>query len=190
MARPLDYCHRCRACAAHCRADHCSLFAARTRLGVSKFVASNCSNQLDRGIHCWVRSRHTRRNRATGTTGAQGRNGRSWLNRLLKKHSTRRFGEGSLPPPALEPENIGSNLEEWNTADIAALWRGHDRERPGAVIAAQFAIYLPIVVLRLGDDHWLMDGNNRVNKRLREANLEPHPVYLWEVASTDKSKQR
>lgn len=119
-----------------------------------------------------------------------GHTGGDTLNRLLKKHSARRFGENSPSPPTLEPESIGSKLEEWDTADIAALWRGHERERPGAIIAAQFAIYLPIVVLRLGDDHWLMDGNNRVNKRMQQAVPGPHPVYLWEAASSDSSEQR
>ncbi len=102
----------------------------------------------------------------------------------------RRFGVDCTPPPTLTPESIGSNPEGWGTDAIAALWTGHDRERPGAIVASQFAIYLPIVVLRLGDDHWLIDGNNRVNKCLREAIPEPHPVYLWEVASSYSSEQR
>ena len=119
-----------------------------------------------------------------------GHTGGDTLNRLLKKHFENRFGVDCTPPPTLTSANIGSSLEQWTTDDIAALVIGHDRERPGATIASQFAIYLPIVVLRLGDDHWLIDGNNRVNKRRRDAIPEPHPVYLWEVASSDSSKQR
>lgn len=119
-----------------------------------------------------------------------GHTGGDTLNRLLKKHFERRFGVDCTPPPTLTPESIGSNLEGWGTDAIAALWIGHDRERPGFSVASKFAIYLPIVVLRLDDDHWLIDGNNRVNKCLREANPEPHPVYLWEVASSDSSEQR
>ncbi len=118
-----------------------------------------------------------------------GHTGGDTLNRLLKTYFEKRFGVDCAPPPTLTSESIGSNLEGWATDAIAALWIGHDRERPGASVASQFAVYLPIVVLRLGDHHYLIDGKNRVNKRRREAIPEPHPVYLWEVASSDNSDQ-
>ena len=103
------------------------------------------------------------------------------LNRLLTKHFNTRFSEEPRSAPVLTEEHIMARLEWWSTEGLDALWRGHQRATPGGPLQGSMILELPVVVLRLGELDCLIDGNNRVNRRIVEGAAEPHPVYLLEL---------
>ena len=102
------------------------------------------------------------------------------LNRLLVKHFMNRFADEERAGPALCEDDLGARLEWWSTQALGALWRGHQRTMPGGTTPDPIFLNLPVIVLRLDALDCLIDGNNRVNKRIADGVAEPHPVYLLE----------
>ena len=71
------------------------------------------------------------------------------LCRLLAKHFNTRFPDEPRDPPQLDRGGLAACLEWWPSDAIEALWRGHERNKPGGADAGRLLINLPIIVLRL-----------------------------------------
>ncbi len=102
------------------------------------------------------------------------------LTRLLVKHFGKRFADEERAAPTLCGEELGARLELWSTQALGPLWRYHQRTMPGGPAPTVIMLNIPVVVLRLNALDCLIDGNNRINKRMADDVKEPHPVYLLE----------
>ncbi len=96
------------------------------------------------------------------------------LLRLFAKHLNNRFGW--VLSKALADGTLETRLEDWTTPQLAVLWRAHGRT---AVAGPSDA---PIIVLRIDDLDFLIDGNTRVNKRAADGAAGTYPVIVLEAA--------
>ena len=95
------------------------------------------------------------------------------LVRLCMEHLRRRYG-WSLSK-ALGEDTLTAHSENWTTAQLALLWRAHQR------VQVLGPTDLPIVVLRIGQVDFLIDGTTRINKRVAENAPGTHPVIVLEA---------
>ena len=99
------------------------------------------------------------------------------LNRLWRKNRFVMTMDGVLRlpenPPMLTPEMLSLTRERWPLERLAPLVHpdAHDRARPKRD-------NLPILVLEWSGRHYLIDGINRINRRVREQQLGPHEVIV------------
>jgi hypothetical protein len=99
------------------------------------------------------------------------------LNRLWRKNRFVMSMDGMLkleePPPVLTRAMLSVTRERWPLERLAPLVHpdAHDRARPKRDD-------LPILVLEWRGRHFLIDGINRVNRRVRERSQGPHDVIV------------
>ena len=94
------------------------------------------------------------------------------LVRLWKKHWRSRLDK---PAPTLNEQALNPRREEWTTAQLGRLWRGHAR----TIVNPDFE-HLPVVVVRCESADCLVDGTTRINKRIAGNALGRHPVIILE----------
>ena len=111
------------------------------------------------------------------------------LNRLVDKHFRSRFENEPREIPTFHEQNVGARFDWWSTEALNSLWLGHQRATPGGLkIPPMTFVNLPVIVLQIDALACLIDGNNRINKRLADGLPEPHPVYLLHKARDAASK--
>ncbi len=99
------------------------------------------------------------------------------LNRLWRKNRYVMSMDGVLKlpeqPPILTREMLSVSRECWPLERLAPLVHAdaHDRARPKRDD-------LPILVLEWSGRHFLIDGINRINRRVRERRPGPHDVIV------------
>ncbi len=99
------------------------------------------------------------------------------LNRLWRKNRFVTSLDGVLKldeePPVLTCAMLSLTRERWPLERLAALVHAdaHGRSRPKRDD-------LPVLVLEWRGRHFLIDGLNRVNRRLRERDAGPHEVMV------------
>jgi len=99
------------------------------------------------------------------------------LNRLWRKNRFVMSMDGVLKlhekPPALTREMLAVSRERWPLERLAPLVHpdAHDRARPRRDD-------LPVLVLEWSGRHYLIDGINRINLRVRERLPGPHDVIV------------
>jgi hypothetical protein len=107
------------------------------------------------------------------------------LNRLLEKAFARHYQDAPRAVPKIKEDQITSRLELWTTQQILSLRRFHDRDQPGSSLPAdeirELLPRMPVIVLRVDGNDYMIDGTTRTNRRLAEGYSEPHPVYLLTV---------
>ena len=112
--------------------------------------------------------------------GHHQRPGHDWvdtLNRLWRKNRFVMSMDGVLKldrePPVLTREMLSVSREHWPLERLAPLVHAdaHDRRRPKRDD-------LPVLVLEWQGRHYLIDGLNRVNRRVRERLPGPHEVIV------------
>ena len=108
------------------------------------------------------------------------------LNRLWRKNRFVMSMDGMLkldePPPVLTREMLDVSRESWPLERLAPLVHvdSHDRARPKRDER-------PILLLEWRGRHFLIDGINRINRRVRENQAGPHEVIVihgrnaWDV---------
>jgi hypothetical protein len=108
------------------------------------------------------------------------REGHDWvdtLNRLWRKNRFVMSQDGVLKlaerPPVLTREMLAISLERWPLERLVPLVHvdAHDRRRPKRDDR-------PILVLEWQGRHFLIDGINRVNRRVRAREPGPHDVIV------------
>ena len=106
--------------------------------------------------------------------------GHSWvdtLNRLWRKNRFVMSMDGMLKlpesPPVLTRDMLSVSREQWPLEKLAPLLHpdAHNRARPKKDD-------LPILVLEWSGRHYLIDGINRINRRVREGSPGPHEVIV------------
>jgi len=117
---------------------------------------------------------------ATGQLEFHNKPGHGWLetlNRLWRKNRFVTSLDGLLklaePPPVLTREMLSVTRERWPLDRLASLVHpdAHGRARPKQDDR-------PILLLEWMGRHYLIDGTNRVNRRLREKVAGPHDVLV------------
>ena len=112
--------------------------------------------------------------------GYHDRPGHDWLdtlNRLWRKNRFVMSMDGVLklaePPPVLTREMLTTSRERWPLERLAPLVHvdSHDRARPKSDVR-------PILLLEWQGRHFLIDGINRINRRVREKQAGPHEVIV------------
>jgi hypothetical protein len=112
--------------------------------------------------------------------GHHQRPGHDWLdtlNRLWRKNRFVMSMDGVLKldrePPVLTREMLSLSRERWPLERLAPLVHpdAHDRRRPKRDD-------LPVLVLEWQGRHYLIDGLNRINRRVRERLPGPHEVIV------------
>ncbi len=99
------------------------------------------------------------------------------LNRLWRKNRFVMTMDGMvrLPeaPPVLTPEMLTVSSQKWPLERLAPLVHvdAHDRARPKRDD-------LPILVLEWAGGFYLIDGINRINRRVRDREPGPHDVIV------------
>lgn len=99
------------------------------------------------------------------------------LNRLWRKNRFVMSEDGVLKlpqkPPVLTAAMLSVSSESWPLERLAPLVHpdAHARRRPKRD-------ELPILVLEWGDRHFLIDGINRINRRIRDREAGPHEVIV------------
>ena len=99
------------------------------------------------------------------------------LNRLWRKNRFVMSMDGMLKlpekPPVLTREMLSVSRERWTLGQLAPLVHpdSHDRARPKRDD-------LPIIVLEWSRQYYLIDGINRINRRVREKVAGPHDVIV------------
>ncbi len=99
------------------------------------------------------------------------------LNRLWRKNRFVMSMDGVLKlpeqPPVLTRDMLWVSRERWSLERLAPLVHpdAHDRARPKRDD-------LPILVLEWSGRHFLIDGINRINRRMRERLPGPHDVIV------------
>ncbi len=99
------------------------------------------------------------------------------LNRLWRKNRFVMSMDGMLKlpekPPVLTREMLSVSHEHWPLERLAALVHpdAHDRARPKRDEP-------PIIVLEWSGQHYLIDGINRINRRVRDRLPGPHDVIV------------
>jgi hypothetical protein len=96
--------------------------------------------------------------------------------RLLAKN-IRPAGWSSVTHIDLRLEQISSRREQWSTAALAALPRGHSD-------ASGIDIACPIVIAEYHGQQRLLDGNHRVNRWERMSDERLHDVNIHSIAGT------
>jgi hypothetical protein len=116
----------------------------------------------------------------TGQLDFHNKPGDAWidtLNRLWRKNRFVTSLDGVLKlaesPPVLTREMLSVSRERWPLERLAALAHpdAHGRARPKRDER-------PILLLEWKGRHYLIDGTNRVNRRLREGLPGPHDVLV------------
>ena len=106
--------------------------------------------------------------------------GHGWietLNRLWRKNRFVTSLDGLLKldtePPALTREMLSVTRERWSLERLAPLVHpdAHGRARPKKDD-------LPVLVLEWRGRHFLIDGLNRINRRVRAREAGPHEVIV------------
>jgi hypothetical protein len=117
---------------------------------------------------------------ATSQLGFHNRPGHDWLatlNRLWRKNRFVTSLDGVLklaePPPVLTREMLSVTRERWPLERLAPRVHpdAHGRARPKRDDR-------PILLLEWKGRHFLIDGINRINHRVREARPGPHEVIV------------
>jgi len=117
---------------------------------------------------------------ATSQLEHHARPGHDWvdtLNRLWRKNRFVMSMDGMLkldaPPPVLTREMLSFTREHWPLERLAPLVHpdAHDRARPKRDDR-------PILLLEWHGRHFLIDGINRINRRIRERLGGPHEVIV------------
>ena len=117
---------------------------------------------------------------ATGQLGFHARPGHDWLdtlNRLWRKNRFVMSMDGVLkldtPPPVLTRAMLTVTREQWPLERLVPLVHpdAHDRARPKRDDR-------PILLLEWQNRHFLIDGINRINRRVRERQPGPHEVIV------------
>jgi hypothetical protein len=117
---------------------------------------------------------------ARAQLGFHARPGHDWLdtlNRLWRKNRFVMSMDGVLKlaetPPVLTREMLGVSRERWPLDRLAPLVHAdaHDRARPKSDER-------PILLLEWRGRHYLIDGINRINRRVRERRAGPHEVIV------------
>ncbi len=112
--------------------------------------------------------------------GFHGRAGHDWLdtlNRLWRKNRFVMSMDGVLkldtPPPVLTRDMLTVSGERWPIERLAPLVHvdAHDRARPKSDDR-------PILLLEWRGRHFLIDGINRINRRVRSKEAGPHAVIV------------
>jgi hypothetical protein len=99
------------------------------------------------------------------------------LNRLWRKNRFVTSLDGMLKlaaePPVLTRAMLAARRERWPLERLASLVHedAHGRARPKRD-------ELPVIVLEWGGRPYLIDGLNRVNRRVRSRDAGPHEVIL------------
>lgn len=116
----------------------------------------------------------------TGQLGFHAREGHDWLdtlNRLWRKNRFVMSMDGVLkldvPPPVLTREMLTISGERWPVERLAPLVHvdSHDRARPKSDDR-------PILLLEWRGRHFLIDGINRINRRVHAKDPGPHAVIV------------
>jgi hypothetical protein len=116
----------------------------------------------------------------TGQLDFHNKPGHDWLdtlNRLWRKNRFVTSMDGMLklaePPPVLTREMLSVTRERWPLERLVPLVHpdAHGRARPKRDDR-------PILLLEWQGRHYLIDGTNRVNRRLREKLAGPHEVLV------------
>jgi hypothetical protein len=117
---------------------------------------------------------------ATSQLAHHARPGHDWvdtLNRLWRKNRFVTSMDGMLkldaPPPMLTREMLSVTRERWPLDRLAPLVHpdAHDRARPKRDER-------PILLLEWQGRHFLIDGINRINRRVREKQAGLHEVIV------------
>lgn len=117
---------------------------------------------------------------AMSQLGFHARPGHDWLdtlNRLWRKNRFVMSQDGVLklaePPPVLTREMLAISRERWPLEKLAPLVHvdSHDRARPKRDDR-------PILLLEWQGRCYLIDGINRVNRRVRAGEKGPHDVIV------------
>ena len=117
---------------------------------------------------------------ATSQLAFHARPGHDWLdtlNRLWRKNRFVMSMDGVLklaePPPVLTREMLTVSGERWPLERLAPLVHvdSHDRARPKSDVR-------PILLLEWRGRHFLIDGINRINRRVRDKQAGPHEVIV------------
>ena len=117
---------------------------------------------------------------AIGQLGHHARPGHDWLdtlNRLWRKNRFVMSQDGVLkladPPPVLTRAMLSISRQRWPLERLAPLVHvdSHDRARPKRDDR-------PILLLEWRGRHFLIDGINRVNRRVRAGDGGPHDVIV------------
>ena len=120
---------------------------------------------------------------AVSQLGFHAREGHDWLdtlNRLWRKNRFVMSQDGMLKlreaPPVLKGEMLGISRERWPLERLAPLVHAdaHGRARPKRDDR-------PILVIEWNGRHYLIDGINRVNRRIRAREPGPHEVIVIHV---------
>jgi hypothetical protein len=116
----------------------------------------------------------------TGQLAFHARPGHDWLdtlNRLWRKNRFVLSLDGVLkldtPPSELTREMLSVRGERWPLERLAPLVHpdAHDRARPKRDDR-------PVLLLEWRGRHFLIDGINRINRRMREGQPGPHAVIV------------
>lgn len=117
--------------------------------------------------------------------GFHARPGHDWLdtlNRLWRKNRFVMSMDGVLkldaPPPELTRDMLSVSRERWPLEQLAPLVHpdAHDRARPKDDTR-------PILLLEWRGRHFLIDGINRINRRVRARQPGPHDVVVIHAGS-------
>lgn len=99
------------------------------------------------------------------------------LNRLWRKNRFVMTMDGMLrlpePPPVLTREILSVSAAKWPLERLTQLVHpdAHDRSRPKRDD-------LPILILEWAGAYFLIDGINRINRRIRDRDPGPHDVIV------------
>ena len=98
------------------------------------------------------------------------------FNRLLAKN-IRPTGWTKNTHMNIEAHQISSRQEQWTTADLAKLPRGHSS-------SAGMDVDCPVVVAEYDGVQRLLDGNHRINRWMAAGDTRLHDVNIHTVAGT------
>jgi len=98
------------------------------------------------------------------------------LNRLLAKNMGR-AGPQKTGHADVRPEQIASRREQWSTADLGKLRRGHG-DPTGVDVAC------PIVLVEYAGETRVLDGNHRINRWVNANDTRMHSVIIHTIAET------
>ena len=96
------------------------------------------------------------------------------FNRLLAKNLGR-AGPQKTGHTDVRAEQIASRREQWTTADLGMLRRGHG-DPSGVDVAC------PIVLAEYEDETRVLDGNHRINRWVNENDSRMHDVIIHTIA--------
>ena len=97
------------------------------------------------------------------------------FNRLLAKNLGR-AGPRKAGHTDVRAEQIASQREQWTTADLGKLRRGHS-DPAGVDVAC------PIILAEYAGETRVLDGNHRINRWVNENDSRMHDVIIHTVAN-------